>query len=106
MFLLVWNCLLVAALAYIIIDAVISYRAAVGTVWQRLLAAGKESATILWARFTVVVGVVVNGLVWMADVLHAPEVANAIQTYGGPKAAAAVLIVVAVITEMARRRTL
>jgi hypothetical protein len=62
MLLLIWDLLLLAALGYIVVDAVISYRAAVGTVWQRLLAAGKDSATVLWARFTVCVAAVANGL--------------------------------------------
>ena len=50
---LVLNLVLVAALVYVAIDFVRSFRAASGTVWQRLLATGRQSATILWQRFTI-----------------------------------------------------
>jgi hypothetical protein len=95
-----------AALIYLIVDAVISYRSAVGTVWQRVLAAGKQSATILWARFTIAVAALANGLIWLADLLNAPNVANAIQQFMGPKTVAAIMVTVAFVSELARRRTL
>jgi hypothetical protein len=101
-----FDLIITAALIYIVVDAVMSYRAAVGSVWQRLLAAGKDSATILWARFVVVAAWIVNALVWLAELLNAPNVAAAIQQYGGPKTVAAIMVTVAFITELARRRTL
>ena len=40
--------ILLAALVYVVVDFVRSYRAASGTLWQRLLATSRHSATILW----------------------------------------------------------
>ena len=103
---LVIDVLVIAALVYVVIDAVISYRAAAGTVWQRLLAVGKESATVLWSRFVVLVAGLTDGLVWLADLIGQPSVASAIQAYLKPSYVAGIMVAVAAITELARRRTL
>jgi hypothetical protein len=100
------DAVLLAFLAYIVFEAVKDYRAAAGSVWQRVLAAGKASATIAWARFTVIVAALANSLVWLADVVNAPTVATAIETYLKPSVVAGIMVTVALITEMARRRTL
>ena len=73
---------------------------------ERSLAAGKHSATILWARFCAAVASAADGVVWLCEIANAPNVAGAVQTYLTPKAVAAVMITVAVITEVARRRSL
>jgi|SRR5271166_2261443 len=98
--------ILLVFLAYFIFEAVKDYRAAAGSVWARILAAGKASATIAWARFTVIVAAFANSLVWLADVVNAPTVATAIQTYLKPSVVAGIMVTVALITELARRRTL
>ena len=103
---LVIDVLIVLAVVYVVIDAVVSYRAAAGTVWQKLLAVGKESATVLWSRFTILVAGATDGLVWLADLAGQPAVAGAIQSYLKPSYVAGLMIAVAVITELARRRTL
>jgi hypothetical protein len=42
----------------------------------------------------------------IADVLNAPNVAAAIQQFLGPKTVAAVMVTIALVSELARRRTL
>jgi hypothetical protein len=95
-----------AIFIYFVIDAVRSYMGTTGTTWERLLAVGKQSATILWARFTVVVTAGTGGLAWVADVLNAPQVSSAITTYMSPRVVAVLMIGAALIAEIARRRTL
>jgi len=80
------------------------YRAATGTTWQRILAGAKGSATILWARFVQVVTAATMGLVSLADFLNAPAVGTAIQTYLKPQYVAAAFVLIAAISEVARRR--
>jgi hypothetical protein len=103
---LVLDLILLAALLYVAVDFYRSYCAATGTVWQRLLAAGKSSATILWQRFVIAVAALSNGLVWLADVANAPAVSDAIKAALQPQYVAAFVVAVAIITELARRRTL
>lgn len=103
---ILFKSLAVGIAAYFLYVAVTDYKAAIGTTWQRLLAAGKDSATVLWARFTVVVTGMVTGLVWAADLVNAPSVATAITTYMKPSVVAGIMITVALITELARKRTL
>lgn len=77
-----------------------------GSVWQRLLAAGKQSATILWQRIVVMLTGLIGGAAWIADLLNAPNVGTAINTYVKPQYVAILFVASAVITELARRRTL
>jgi hypothetical protein len=100
------NGILFAILVYVVVDFVRSYRAAAGTVWQRLLASGKESATIVWQRFTIVVASLADAVVWVADLLNAPSVAEPIKSALQPQYVAAFMVAVAIIGEFARRRTL
>ena len=98
--------IVLAFLAYVIVDTVRAFVSAAGTVWQKLWAAARHSATVLWARFVLVVGAGVDALVWIADFLGSPAVAAAIQQYLSPQVVAGIMIAIAVITELARRRTL
>jgi hypothetical protein len=95
-----------ALAAYFLFDFARSYRSAAGSVWHRSVAAAKSSATILWARFSVVVVAVADGLIQLADFVQAPAVSAAISTYLKPSTVAAVMVTVAIVTEWARRRTL
>ncbi|HEY7246276.1 MAG TPA: hypothetical protein VH678_20575 [Xanthobacteraceae bacterium] len=95
-----------AIAGYFIFDFVRAYRGTVGSVWSRCIGAAKSSATILWARFTVVVTALAAGLVQIADFIQAPSVSAAISTYLKPSVVAAIMVTVAVVTEWARRRTL
>jgi hypothetical protein len=98
--------IVIAAVVYLIADSVRAFFSAAGSMRQRLWAAARHSATVLWARFCVAVAALVDVLVWIADLLNAPGVAGAIQSYLSPSVVAGIMIAIAVITEIARRRTL
>ena len=82
------------------------FAAASGPLWDRLLAAGRGSATKLWAKFVAVVGAAVGVLASSADFFGSPAVADAIRAYVTPEYVAAAFLVVSLITELARNRTL
>jgi hypothetical protein len=82
------------------------HRRLAGSAWHRCLTAAKSSATILWARFTIVVTALATCLIQLADFVNAPSVTAAITTYLKPCVVAAIMVTVAVVTEWARRRTL
>jgi len=103
---IVLNLILFAALVYVVIDFTRSFRAAAGTLWQRLLATGRESATILWQRFTIALASLADAVVWLAELLNAPGVAEPIKSVLQPQYVAALMVAVAIIGELARRRTL
>ncbi len=99
--------LAVAALvAYFIYDGVQEFASKTGTVWERLLAAGKDSVTILWGRFVVIVSGLSGGLVVLADYLNAPGVGDTIKSVIQPQYVMALTIGIGLISEFARRRTL
>ena len=77
-----------------------------GNVWARLLAAGKGSATILWSRFLAIFAGTVALLGDFGSYVGAPGVADNIQHYVKPEYVPAFLVLIAVINEFARRRTL
>ena len=86
---------------------VTQYRKAPGTTWQRLLAAGRESATILWGKFCILLSGLLASLDSLADLLHMPELKSYFETaLGNPKAVAGIMLAVSVVTIYARRRTL
>lgn len=93
-------------IACIIIDFLREFATVKGSVWQRLLAAGKGSATIIWQRFLMLIGAGTAALAELADLLNAPGVADTIKSYMQPQYVAAFIIVAALIGELARWRTL
>lgn len=98
---------LFAIFAYVAVIFVMDFMGETGaTTWQRLLAAGKNSATILWARFTLMVSSLSGALVALASYLGEPSVGDAIKTALQPQYVLGFVILSAVITEWARRRTL
>ena len=103
---IVLNLILFAALVYVVIDFIRSFRAAAGTLWQRLLATGRESATILWQRFTIALAAFTDALLWLAELLNAPGVAEPIKSVLEPQYVAVFVVAVAIVGELARRRTL
>jgi hypothetical protein len=98
--------ILLAAFIYVAVDFVRRYHAATGTVWQRLLATSRQSATILWQRFTIALAAFADALIWFADLLNAPGVADAIRSVLQPQYVAVFVVVLAIVSELARRRTL
>jgi hypothetical protein len=98
--------IVLAIVGYVVVDFVREWRKAEGSLWDRLVAAGKGSATILWARFTIIVGALADLLVEVADWLNAPGVADGIKMVLQPEYVGAFIVAVALISEVARRRTL
>lgn len=96
----------IAIIAYFGYEFYKAYRAASGTIFQRSVAAAKGSATVLWARFVGLVGLATGGLASAADYLGDPSIGAAIQTYGKPQYIAAALVLIALVTTWARKRTL
>lgn len=99
---------LVAVALYLVWQVAARYRAAEGTVWERLLATAKDSATILFNKVVAVVALLVGGLGDVAEFAGQPELKTTIETYlgGNPKVLTVVLLIVATITIFARKRTL
>lgn len=81
-------------------------RATGGTGWEVMKASVKDSTTIAWARFVGLVGSLVDILLYAADWIGTPEIADAIRAMVTPEYAAYALLAMAVITELARRRRL
>ena len=85
----------------------LAYRKATGSTWERLLCAGRESATILWGKFCLLLSGLVASLDSLADLLNVPELKTWIETaLGNPKAVAAIMLVLSAVSIYARRRTL
>lgn len=74
--------------------------------WERLLMTARGSATKLWMRLVGLVSSLAAVLVTYAPFLDSDAVQNAITTYMKPQYVAGVLLVTAMIGEMARNRTL
>jgi len=94
---------LLAYIAYVVFSA---WKNQTGTVWQRILGTANESATILWAKFVAAIAIIVGGMDYIADIIGAPEVKDAIQGVMNPKYVAGFLVAVALITVIARKRTM
>jgi hypothetical protein len=74
--------------------------------WERLWAAGRGSATKLWAKFVMLVAGLTANLDSIADFLGMPELKTAIDTYiGNPKIIAGVMLIISLVTIKARNRT-
>jgi hypothetical protein len=97
---------LVAVSAYLVIRVVTLYQAATGTVWNKLLATSRGSATIFTHFCVIVSGALVSSLDWIAQILNAPDVQSWIKAVITPTSVGAVMAGIAVITIVARLRTL
>jgi hypothetical protein len=97
------NIAIIIIALYLIWDFYKAYKAAAGNALKRVVAAFKGTAASLWTGFTVIVSMAVSGLAYVANLVNAPAVANAITTYGSPKIVAAVMIASAVLIEALRR---
>jgi hypothetical protein len=91
---------------YVIADLVVGYYRADGSIWSKLVAAGRDSATILWQRLVLATAALSGVLVTLADTLGAPQVDNAIRAVLQPQWVPIYGVMIAVIGELARRRTL
>jgi hypothetical protein len=100
------DAVMLGIIAYVVYDAVTRYRAATGTTWERLLAVGKGTATILVQRGVYLLAALSELLPSMVSVLGAPEVATQIQAVLPPGSGPFFMLVTAALTEWARHRTL
>jgi ABC-type spermidine/putrescine transport system permease subunit II len=83
------------------------YSKAEGTKWQRALKAAEDSATILWAKFVMLLSAIVGSIGDIGDWLGQPEIRGYAETVlGNPKIVAGVLLAVSLVTMSARKRTL
>jgi len=74
----------------------------VQSMWNKIKSWFKHSTTILWARIQVFIGLVVASLIPLAS---DPNVSSAIQSALQPKFISYYVIMIGLITEIARRRT-
>lgn len=89
---------------YLIYEFVTAYTANVGTVAERLLLASKQSATLVWAKFTALISSGVGGASFVADAVNVPQVSDAIKVAVTPLTFAGVLILVTIGSYIARTR--
>lgn len=103
-----------ALTAVVIFDFIRSYQASTNTGCARLLDAGRGSATILWSQIGFAIAAVVAALDqvmdWICQIAGTPgaddAIKSAIQQIVTPTSAAIALAVYALITAIARMRTL
>jgi hypothetical protein len=95
-----------AALAYAVYRMAASYHAAEGSPWDKLLATAKNSATVLWQYIVAGGGVAMLYLGQAAELLNLPEMRTFIQEKLQPEYVGSALLAIAVITVIARLRTL
>lgn len=102
---IVFDVAIAALFCYIAVTVYLQYRKQVGTTWERLLGAAKDSATILWSKFCILLACVVGQLDSLADLFGAPELKDFINTWiGNPKVISGVMLAIASITIYARMR--
>lgn len=82
------------------------FAAASGTLRERLWAVFDGSATIVVAKATVVSGAVLDALPTVASVLMQPEAKAALETYLPTQTMSSVMVVIGLVTLVARMRTL
>lgn len=93
-------------IAYFVYRVVTRYQAATGSVWERLLATAKGSATVLLSYAQMVGGFVIAGAEQVSTLLNQPEITSFIQAHVPPQWLGLVLLVMGLITLLARLRTL
>lgn len=79
-----------------------SFFGEIQSMWNKVKSWFKNSATILWARIQVFAGLVAATLMALAS---DPDVSGAIQAALQPKFIPYYVIIVGLVTEIARRRT-
>ena len=77
-----------------------------GSFWQRTLKAGKDSATIVWAKLVLVAGGLVAVLDKIAGLAGDPSLASQIQQYATPQIVGYAMIAIMAVNIWARLRTL
>lgn len=88
------------------LDLVHGYWTGTGTIWERMLVAGKSSSSILAARVGLLGGTAMQMIEQFADIITSPTIKSYVDQYMNAKAVGWTLIGFAVIAEAARRRNL
>lgn len=96
----------IGVIVYLAVETVIEYRAAQGTVWERLQAAFKGSSTIAFTRLNAFSVLTIDAVAYIVDFLGASGLKDAIAPYLGPNWMLAYILFVVLGAEVARRRTL
>jgi hypothetical protein len=95
-----------AIIAWIVHTFVRAYINGTGSFWQRTLAAGKDSATIVWSKLVILVGMIVPALDKVATSLGDPSLVSQFQQYLTPTTVGVGMTLVMALTIWARLRTL
>lgn len=76
-----------------------------GTVYDRIWAAMKDSGTIFWNKFVILLAAVVAQLDNIADFLNMPQLKDYVNlALGNPKTVALVMLLISSVTIVARMR--
>jgi hypothetical protein len=100
---LIATLLLIAWIAFTFVRA---WTVETGSFWQRTLKAGRQSATIVWAKLVMMVGGVVAVLDRLADLAGDQSLAAQIQQYATPQLVGYIMIAIMFVNVWARLRTL
>ncbi len=96
-----------AFVVYVAVTFYLDFRKVPGTTTERLLIAARDSATVLWAKFCILVAGITSQIDNLADLFGAPEAKDFINAWvGNPKMIAALMLAISLITIKARTRTL
>jgi hypothetical protein len=77
-----------------------------GSFWQRTLAAGKDSATIVWSKIIIAASAFIGVLVQLATAAGDPQIGAKLHEVLTPQVFSGVMIAIMFITVLARKRTL
>lgn len=96
---------ILAVAAYVVVTVFLQYRKATGTTAQRLFVAAKESQTILWNQFCIIVAAAVAQLDTVVGFFTSdPAYTNFINTWFTAKTVSAIMLVMATLTIYFRMR--
>ena len=98
--------LTVLMIGWIVFTFVRAWATETGSFWQRTLKAGKDSATIVWAKLVLVAGGLVGVLDKLAGLAGDPSLATQIQQYATPQIVGYAMVAIMFVNVWARLRTL
>ena len=97
----------VALLAiYIAFTFIREYREAQGSTWDRLLEAGRDSATILVQKIAILISGIGSVTALLGEWLDIPGLKEAVQSALKPEYVVAFVVVTALVSWFARKRTM
>lgn len=106
MFNIILVCALLSGIGYIVYRVVTRYRASTGTVWQRLLATAKGSATVLWQYVIAIGGMITIAGSKISVITDTPEIKQFMTDYLPPEVTGSIMLVAAIVTIIARLRNM